>query len=168
MNQSQSNLLATISAVQCIRGFLEICPLLRNAVHTAFKVDYLKGERDSALYWTKQATVLGRMQLQAQSALGFVPTPNLRFGTGSQSFAHLAAGSVYRTAFEIAEECITDLVTHHGDFVKALEVEKVFFMATEVRETLPNELPHTEAVLNGLNDLKALADAVLRHASITA
>lgn len=168
MNHSQSHLLATISAVQCLRGFLEICPLLRNAVHTAFKVDYLKGEHDSALYWKKQAAVLGRMQLQAQRALEFVPATGQRFGTGSQTFAHLAAGSVYRLAFEVAEDCLTDLVTHHDDFVNALAMEKNFFMATDVRETLTNELPNTEAVLNGLNDIKDLADAVLSHASVAA
>jgi hypothetical protein len=83
MDNNQKKLLATISAVHCLRGFLEVYPFIRNAVNTAFKLDWMKGERDDALYWKKQATVLGRMQLQAQRALEFVPAKEgHRLGTG--------------------------------------------------------------------------------------
>jgi hypothetical protein len=162
MDNHQKKLLATISAVHCLRGFLEVYPFIRNAVNTAFKLDWMKGERDDALYWKKQATVLGRMQLQAQRALEFVPAKEgHRLGTGGCGFHHLASAPVYRLAFDVAGECLDDIVTHYGDFVKALQMEAEFFLAEDVQETLVHEKPNTIATLNAVRDLKDLAEAVL-------
>lgn len=162
MNNSQTNLLATVSTAHCLRSFLTIQPFLRNAVNNAFRLDWMKGNRDDALYWKKQATVLGRMQLQAKNALDLVPTvEGHQFGFGSRNFEHLASASVYRLMMEVAKECVTDLVTHHGDFVTALETEAQFFLAEDVRETLVHEKPLTAATLHALNDIKDLAASVL-------
>jgi hypothetical protein len=161
MDNQQKKLLAIISAAHCLRGFVEVYPFIRSAVNNAFKLDWMKGERDDALYWKKQGDVLGRMNLQAQRALEFVPAKEgYRFGTGAGSFHHLASAQVYRLAFDVAGECLDDIVTHYGDFVKALQMEAEFFLAEEVRETLVHEKPNTIATLNAVRDLKDLAEAV--------
>jgi hypothetical protein len=167
MNQSGQNLLAVISVPQCLRGFLQIHHQLHSAVRTAFKIRYLQGDRDSALYWSKQCAVLGKMHLKATGALEFAPEPTKRFDTSIQSFSHLAHPSVFRTAFEVAKETLTDLVTHYEDFVTALKMERDFFLDPMVRETLVNECPETDAVLNALQDLRNLASTILHNASVS-
>lgn len=167
MNTSEHNLLAIISAPQCLRGFNQIYLQLRTAVNTAFKIEYLKGERDNALYWKKQGDVLGKMKVKADSALQFAPEASARYETSAHSYSHLAHVSVYRTAFEVAEETLMDLVTHYDDFKEALKMEMTFFMDPVVAEALVLKRPAGEAVLNALEDLRNLASAVLRHASTT-
>ena len=167
MNQSERNLLAVISTPQCLRGFIQIHPYLSIAVNTAFKIDYLQGKSDSALYWKKQGAVLGKMLLKADGALGFAPEPTRRFDTSAQSFSHLAHPSVFRTAFEVAEETLMDLVTHYDDFVDALKKQQEFFKDPVVSETLVYERPATDAILNALQDLRNLASAILNNASVS-
>lgn len=165
MNTSEHHLLALISAPQCLRGFNQIYLQLRTAVNTAFKIEYLKGERDNALYWKKQGDVLAKMKLKADKALQFAPEASARFDTSTHSFAHLAHPSVFRVAFLGAEGALIDLVTHYDDFVKALQMEQTFFMDPVVGEALVHERPTSEAVLHALEDLRNLASAVLRQVS---